>query len=69
MLTGEGGGVWDLGPSDGEGGAAARIVTDAVCFCRLVANRLAPSELTMDVWGDRHLIDTVLAGASSLALD
>jgi uncharacterized protein (TIGR03083 family) len=69
VLTGEGGGVWDLGPSDGHVVTAARIVTDAVAFCRLVANRLAPSELTMDVWGDRQLIDTVLAGANSLALD
>lgn len=69
VLTGEGGGVWDLGPAQARVGAAARIVIDAVAFCRLVAHRLAPSELVMDVWGDRQLIDTVLAGASSLALD
>jgi uncharacterized protein (TIGR03083 family) len=68
VLTGPGGGVWDLGPADVQV-SAARIVTDAVDFCRLVAHRLAPSELAMDVWGDRQLIDTLLAGAGSLALD
>lgn len=69
VLTGAGGGVWDLGPADAQPGAAARIVTDAVAFCQLVAHRLAPSEVAMDVWGDRQLIDTVLAGAGALALD
>jgi uncharacterized protein (TIGR03083 family) len=69
VLTGAGGGVWDLGPADGRSAATARIVTDAVAFCRLVARRLAPSDVAMDVWGDRQLIDTVLAGAGALALD
>jgi uncharacterized protein (TIGR03083 family) len=69
VLTGAGGGVWDLGPVDAQRGAEARIVADAVAFCQLVAKRLAPSELAMDVWGDRQLIDTVLAGAGALALD
>jgi uncharacterized protein (TIGR03083 family) len=68
VLTGQGGGVWDLGCSDG-GEPAARIVCDAVDFCRVVAHRLAPGKLVMDVWGERRLIDTVLTGASALALD
>ena len=68
VLTGPGGGVWDLGGDDSQP-TTVRIVTDAVDFCRVVANRLAPVELQMDVWGDRMLADTVLAGAASLALD
>jgi hypothetical protein len=68
VLTGAGGGVWDLGDSESRP-ADVRIVTDAVAFCQVVANRLAPSELEVDVWGDQMLVDAVLAGAASLALD
>jgi uncharacterized protein (TIGR03083 family) len=67
VLTGDGGGVWDLGP-EGQS-RVARIVADGVAFCRLVANRAVPGELGLDLWGDRALIDTVLDAARSLALD
>jgi uncharacterized protein (TIGR03083 family) len=70
VLTGPGGGTWDV--SLGEGGrnpAPLRIVTDAVGFCRLVANRVRPSDLGLDIAGDRSQVPRVLAAAAALALD
>jgi uncharacterized protein (TIGR03083 family) len=69
VLTGDGGGVWDLGPAETSQPAAARLVADAVAFCRLIANRAVPGDLGLDVWGDQQLVDAVLSGAGSLALD
>jgi hypothetical protein len=45
------------------------IVTDAVGFCRLAANRLTPDELELHVTGDRHQAAELLAAAATLALD
>ncbi|HXT92771.1 MAG TPA: maleylpyruvate isomerase family mycothiol-dependent enzyme, partial [Trebonia sp.] len=54
VLTGPGGGTWDLavgqGPADP---AAVAIVTDAVGFCRLAGNRVTPAGLDSHVTGDR----------------
>ena len=47
----------------------ATIVTDAVDYCRLVANRIAPGDLDVQVEGDADLAERVLVGASMLALD
>ena len=84
VLTGPGGGTWDVAfgrastPSTAAGTAAGttrrpvpptRIVTDAVAFCRLTANRVAPEQVPADVTGDTELAARVLAGAASLALD
>jgi hypothetical protein len=76
VLTGPGGGAWDVavgGPPDaGEGApdpAAVGIVTDAVGFCRLVANRATPADLDLHVTGDAARAAGVLAAASALALD
>jgi uncharacterized protein (TIGR03083 family) len=84
VLTGQGGGAWqvDLGAGDageedsaGSGGSegrrqpAARIVADAVDFCRVVANRLDPDDLGYHVDGDRGLARDVLTAATTLALD
>ena len=70
VLTGPGGGAWDVaigtGPVDPVG---IRIVTDAVGFCRLVASRLAPADLDLQVTGDPDRAAGVLAAASALALD
>lgn len=70
VLTGPGGGTWDVAVGEGAGEAAAiRIVTDAVGFCRLVANRVTPAELDLHVTGDPGRAARVLAVASALALD
>ena len=70
VLTGPGGGTWDVavgsGPPDG---AAISIVTDAVGFCRLAANRLSREDLDVNVTGDPGRAAAVLAAATTLALD
>jgi uncharacterized protein (TIGR03083 family) len=70
VLTGPGGGTWDIpighGPSSP---APVGIVTDAVGFCRLVANRAAPDSLDLHITGDPDHAAMVLAAASTLALD
>jgi len=58
--------VLSAGPQDP---VDVRIVTDAVGFCRLVANRVAPGDLNMQVSGDPCRVAAVLAAASALALD
>jgi uncharacterized protein (TIGR03083 family) len=70
VLTGPGGGTWDVlmgqvAPSP----AAVTIVTDAVGFCRLAANRATPDMLELHVTGDPGRANAVLAAASALALD
>ena len=70
VLTGPGGGAWDV--AVGEGAAdpvAVGIVTDAVGFCRLVANRATPADLDLHIIGDAGRAAGVLAAASALALD
>jgi uncharacterized protein (TIGR03083 family) len=72
VLTGAGGGTWDvvLGDrSDAAGVGEVCIVADAVGFCRLVADRIGPAELGAQVTGVTALAPTVLAGAAALALD
>ena len=49
--------------------APIRIVTDAVGFCRLAANRPRPADLDLHVTGDPGRAARVLAAASALALD
>ena len=62
VLTGEGGGTWDL-PM---GGAELLLVLDAVEFCRLAANRVRPGELDVHAVGDPR---DVLTAVANLALD
>ena len=75
VLTGSGGGTWDVALGDGAsedgaaGAARVSIVADAVEFCRLVANRVAPDELDLHVTGASDRAGDVLHVASSLALD
>jgi uncharacterized protein (TIGR03083 family) len=83
VLTGPGGGTWDVtvGGGSPEGtaatardarppaGTAISIVTDAVGFCQLAANRIAPAELDVNVTGDPGRAAAVLAAATTLALD
>lgn len=70
VLTGAGGGTWDVAIG-GEAGepAAMAIVTDVVGFCRLAANRLRPADLDLHVTGDRDRAEQVLTAASAMGLD
>jgi len=73
VLTGPGGGTWDMAVGQGAGGAPGQegvaIVADAVGFCRLAANRVTPAELGPHITGDEGRAVSVLAAASTLALD
>jgi uncharacterized protein (TIGR03083 family) len=73
VLTGPGGGTWDLPIGMGGAGEAEPadvvIVSDAVEFCRLVANRAVPAGLDLHITGDAGRAAGVLAVASALALD
>jgi len=78
VLTGPGGGTWDVTVGqqpegqepDGQGPRHdVAIVTDAVGFCRLAANRTTPAELGPHVTGDAGRAAEVLAATSTLALD
>jgi hypothetical protein len=72
VLTGTGGGTWDVVLGDRTAATAVSdvgIVADAVRFCRLVADRIAPAELGASVTGATALASTVLSGAAALALD
>jgi uncharacterized protein (TIGR03083 family) len=70
VLTGPGGGTWDitLGPAS-PAPADVAIVTDALGFCRLAANRAAPASLDLHVTGDPGRAAAVLAATATLALD
>jgi uncharacterized protein (TIGR03083 family) len=70
VLTGAGGGTWDVViGGDAPEPAAVGIVTDVVDFCRLAANRLTPADLDRQVTGDQGRAAGVLAAAAALALD
>jgi uncharacterized protein (TIGR03083 family) len=82
VLTGPGGGTWDVtvggepagqGPGQAEGSmgfkGSVTIVTDAVGFCRLAANRVTPAGLGPHITGDAGRAAGVLAAAPTLALD
>jgi uncharacterized protein (TIGR03083 family) len=70
VLTGPGGGTWQAALDRGTPGSTdVRVIADAVSFCRLVANRLTPSELAPVITGDDALAADVLTGAQALALD
>jgi uncharacterized protein (TIGR03083 family) len=70
VLTGPGGGTWNVrfGQPVQEP-TPMRIVTDAVAFCRLAANRVAPADLDLDLAGDPEQAALVLAAATTLGLD
>jgi hypothetical protein len=73
VLTGPGGGTWDvaLGGDGGDGGDAGEVlvVADACRFCRLVADRLDPAALDAAVRGEPAEVGLVLRAAAALALD
>ncbi len=77
VLTGSGGGTWDVSLDGAPDGPAApeaarwdsRVIVDSTAFCRIVGNRedRAGAEAVVD--GDDHLASDVFAGAAALALD
>ncbi|TVZ04013.1 maleylpyruvate isomerase family mycothiol-dependent enzyme [Trebonia kvetii] len=76
VLTGHGGGTWDLvlgddAADDADDGESPRlsIVADAVGFCRLAADRIRPADLGASVIGSADLAACVLAATATLALD
>jgi uncharacterized protein (TIGR03083 family) len=69
VLTGPGGGTWDVPIGRPPPSSAVTIVADAIGFCRLVANRATCDMLELHVTGDPNRATEVLAAASALALD
>ena len=70
VLTGAGGGTWDVAIGEETAGRESlAIVADAVGFCRLAANRVTPAELGSHITGDEGRAVSVLAAATTLALD
>jgi uncharacterized protein (TIGR03083 family) len=67
VLTGEGGGVWDLQLGAG-GDELVEIVLDTVDYCRVVAGRVGRDELDVVVAGDAALADRLLAAAAIIAM-
>jgi hypothetical protein len=69
VLTGRGGGVWNQPLQVGADAAepSVTIVADALEFCRLAAQRIAPADLAADIEGPMDLAVTVLRGASVFA--
>lgn len=69
VLTGRGGGVWNqplqLGAEASD--PSVTIITDALQFCRLAAQRIAPADLDAEIDGPMDLAITVLRGASVFA--
>lgn len=71
VLTGPGGGTWDLAVGDhtAPNAAAVGIVAGAVGFCQLVANRITPAGLGPHITGDADRAAEILTVATMLALD
>jgi uncharacterized protein (TIGR03083 family) len=76
VLTGAGGGTWDItlgsgpaGQADGADPAVLRMVLGAVDFCRLAASRVDPGDLDLHVTGSPDRAADVLAATAALALD
>ncbi|MBI4942277.1 MAG: maleylpyruvate isomerase family mycothiol-dependent enzyme [Actinobacteria bacterium] len=69
VLTGPGGGTWQLRLRDETPAADIGVVTDAAAFCRLLANRTAAPDLPVHITGDPAIARQVLQAATTLALD
>lgn len=67
VLTGVGGGVWDL--QLGAGGAElVTVVVDALDYCRLAARRIGIDELESVIEGDTDLAERLLTAATIIAV-
>ena len=61
VLTGEGGGTYDIG---GDGDQVALLALDTADFCRLVAQRATPRDIEVMREGDQPVIASLLDSAS-----
>jgi hypothetical protein len=69
VLTGPGGGTFDLGGAPRRKGAASHLlVADVVDYCRMVARRVEPAGLGADRAGDQVLLHALLVAASAIAV-
>jgi uncharacterized protein (TIGR03083 family) len=70
VLTGPGGGTWDIAIGEASPPPPAlHLVTDAVGFCQLAANRITPAQLHPHITGDPVMAAEMMAAVSALALD
>jgi uncharacterized protein (TIGR03083 family) len=70
VLTGAGGGTWDVALGPGAGvRREVMVVADACRFCRVVADRIDPGALDASVRGRPADAAVVLRAAAALALD
>jgi hypothetical protein len=69
VLTGGGGGDWLVPMSGGEPGGEpdVTLTADVVDWCRLVGDRIAPSEMTYSFEGDPALANDLVSAAPALA--
>jgi uncharacterized protein (TIGR03083 family) len=68
VLTGPGGGVYDIGGEARTSERVALMALDAADYCRLATGRLGPEQLAVEIEGDRQVVDTMLASASAVAI-
>jgi uncharacterized protein (TIGR03083 family) len=68
VLTGPGGGTFDLAGTNGDSSRRVTIATDIVDYCRLVARRIAPDQLEATIEGDDQLAGALLAAARVFAM-
>ena len=68
VLTGAGGGTFDLPGAHHDDGRQVTIVTDIVDYCRVVARRIAPDERDATIEGDGQLAGALLAAARIFAM-
>jgi uncharacterized protein (TIGR03083 family) len=67
VLTGRGGGTWDLGLGAG-GDRLVTVVADVVDYCRMASRRIAPSDLRIMVEGDASVAAMLLQAASIVSV-
>ncbi len=67
VLTGSGGGVWDLQLGAG-GDELVTVVADAIDYCRVAARRLTIDELDAVIEGDAELAGRLLTAAAIVAV-
>ena len=65
VLTGEGGGTFDLGSAPG---TPTTIVLDVVDYCLVAARRIDPDQLVCMVEGETELVTDLLRGAAAFAV-
>lgn len=66
VLTGAGGGTWNLTPDDGR--EESLLVMDVVDYCRYAARRLGRAELRVDIEGDVELAENLLDASRRFAV-